>query len=221
MSDWGGERLKAKNLHQVEKKSLERYRYARKYCRGKKVLDAACGCGYGSYILSRVAKRVLALDYSKEAIDFANKWWLAKNIKYCCFNLNQDLTTLGKFEAIVSLETVEHLKTPILKTCRKFYELLSFGGLLILSHPEKEVSPKQKSHRSSLERFLGLINKNFLQGKRKVNSYGQFNPFHKHFNIDGEKLKNQLLNLGFRLRDEWYQPPRFYYYYHLLVLEKK
>jgi hypothetical protein len=45
--------------------------------------------------------------------------------------------------------------------------------------------------------------------------------FHKHFNIDGEFIKNMMISIGFMIKDEWYQPGRFYYPYHLIVGEKK
>ena len=209
MNHWGKEQLKAKNLEEVERKSLERYKFAQKYCKNAGVLDAASGCGYGSYILSKVARTVLGIDRSKNVIEFAQKHWIAPNISYRQFDLNSDLISLGKFDVIVSLETIEHLKTPILETCKKFYQLLFSGDLLILSHPEKEENPYRKGFRRLLKEFLGLSKK--IKPK----------TFHQHFNFDGEKLKSQLVKMGFKVRDEWYQSPRFSYYYHLLVLEKK
>jgi 2-polyprenyl-3-methyl-5-hydroxy-6-metoxy-1,4-benzoquinol methylase len=134
MDGWGGERQIGQKLEDIEIKHVERYEFARKYCKGKDVLDVACGCGYGSYILFQEAKSVLGIDYSQEAIDYARKFWLAKNITFRQFDLNSDITPLGTFDVIVSLETVEHLDTPIIQTCQKFYKTLRPGGLLILSH---------------------------------------------------------------------------------------
>ena len=39
-----------------------RYEFAVPYCRGKRVLDVACGAGYGSDLLAGVARRVTGLD---------------------------------------------------------------------------------------------------------------------------------------------------------------
>lgn len=224
-----GERQAGIKLSDIEIKHRERYRYAQKFCRDKKVLDAACGCGYGAYILSQSAKSVLGVDYSKEAVEFAQKFWSKKNIQYQQFDLNQDLTLLGKFDIIVSLETIEHLDVPILETCEKFYQLLSSGGLFILSHPEKEASPDQKSRKKDKEQKNHLVASFTMKGlkwcknmiKRLLGNKQRQATYHKHFNIDGKKLKGQLVNMGFRVKDEWYQLPRFYYYYHLLVLEKE
>jgi len=138
MDGWNGERQIGQKLDDIEIKHVERYLFARDYCKDKDVLDAACGCGYGSNILSKEANTVLGVDYSQEAIDYAKKYWIAENISFRQFDLNFDLTPLGRFDVIVSFETIEHLDIPIIKTCQNFYKSLYNGGLLILSHPEKE-----------------------------------------------------------------------------------
>jgi len=189
MDGWNGERQIGQKLDDIEKKHVERYLFARKYCKDKEVLDAACGCGYGSNILSKEANNVLGVDYSQEAIDYAKKYWIAENILFQQFDLNGDLVPLGKFDAIVSFETIEHLDTPILETCQKFYNILRIGGFLILSHPEKEAKSSSAS-------------------------------FHKHFNIKGEEIRKMMIDIGFHIEDEWYQPGRFYFPYHLIVGRK-
>ena len=49
------------------------YEFAEKYCKNKIVLDFGCGTGYGSYFISKIAKKVIAVDISKEAIDSCKK----------------------------------------------------------------------------------------------------------------------------------------------------
>lgn len=242
-----GERQVGAELSDIEPKHVERYKFAQKYCTDKDVLDAACGCGYGSNILSKEAKSVLGIDNSQETIDYARNFWVAENITFRQADINSDLTTLGKFDVVVSLETVEHLDTPISETCRKFYKILRPGGLLIVSHPEKEALPGEvveeqhpitpslikrtariierapyhlhNRHYSVIWGFISSITWGFIksrilrQGPKSLN-------FHKHFNIDGELVKNSLINIGFQIKDEWYQPGRFYFPYHLIVGEK-
>ena len=233
------EQLFTSKLSDVEIKSLQRYEFAQKYCHCKGVLDAACGCGYGSNILSKEAKSVLGIDYSQEAIDYAQEVWAAKNITFKQVEINSDLTTLGKFDVVVSLETVEHLDAPIIETCQKFHKILRPGGLLVLSHPEKEALPgtKIKEHNpnkplltETITRYIkrapyhlykrnfsviwGFINSKIPRKRRGPIIY------HKHFNIDGESVKNSLIDIGFQIKDEWYQPGRFYYPYHVIVVEK-
>ena len=222
------EQLFATKLSDVEKTHVERYKFAQKYCMNKGVLDAACGCGYGSNILSKEAKNVLGIDNSREAIHYAQKFWAAKNITFKRADLNSDLTTLGNFDVVISLETVEHLDAPIIQACQKFQEILRPGGLLILSHPEKEAPPETKIKEHLTETIIRYIQRapyhlykmhysviwNFIKKRRRPIIY------HKHFNIDGELVKNSLINIGFQIKDEWYQPGRFYFPYHVIVGEK-
>ncbi len=247
------EQLFATELSDVEIKSLQRYEFAQKYCHGKYVLDAACGCGYGSNILSREAKRVLGVDYSQEAIDYALKFWAAKNITFKQADLNSDLTTLGDFDVVVSLETVEHLDAPIIETCQKFHKILRPGGLLIMSHPEQEALPGERveenpsttpdlmktiariiqrapyhlynRHYSVIWGFISSITWGFIKikilGKDPVRQVPKPIIYHKHLHIDGETVKNDLISIGFKIKDEWYQPGRVYFPYHLIVAEKK
>lgn len=242
-----GEQLYTTKLSDVEIRSLQRYEYARSYCQGKDVLDAACGCGYGSNILSHQAKSVLGVDNSQEAIDYAQRHWGTENITFKQFDLDSEQITLGAFDVIVSLETIEHIDTPILQTCRKFHRILRPGGLLVMSHPEKEIDPAEKaktnpSAASSLNKSMAekikravyyLRHRNFsiLWDFIKSRTWGSIKgkilnktpsvSYHKHFNINGELVRKGLTEIGFQIKDEWHQPGRFYYTYHIIVGEKK
>ena len=234
-----GERQVGTKLSDIEPKHVQRYEFAQKYCVDKDVLDAACGCGYGSNILSKEAKSVLGVDYSPEAIDYAQKFWGAKNITFRQSDLNSDLATLGDFDVIISLETVEHLDTPIIQTCRKFYQILRPSGVLILSHPEKQTHPGKEAEENPLKKptLLKAMARNIQKAvyhlykrnfsilwsfiKDKIlKKAGNCVSYHKHFNIDGEYIRNSLTDIGFQIRDEWYQPGRFYFPYHIIVAEK-
>jgi 2-polyprenyl-3-methyl-5-hydroxy-6-metoxy-1,4-benzoquinol methylase len=50
-----------------------RYHFAARWCEGKRVLDVACGEGYGSALLARGASRVTGVDISPEAVAHAQK----------------------------------------------------------------------------------------------------------------------------------------------------
>ena len=138
MDGFGGERQIGKVFEEIEPKHIERYNFANKFVsKGDVVLDAACGIGYGSTILAENAKSVLSLDNSEEALEYCRTHWGAENITYDVIDLESDFqnNVNGKFDVIVSLETLEHLENPLIETCMKFYELLELGGHLIVSHP--------------------------------------------------------------------------------------
>lgn len=97
--------------------AIERYRIVRKYASGV-VADAACGCGYGSWMLSRCPSvdRVIGLDADEESIAFARLEYPAASINFATCDLQgpglTDVLTGSAVDTVVSVETVEHLAEP-------------------------------------------------------------------------------------------------------------
>lgn len=117
---------------------LNRYLLARSYCSGKKVLDIACGEGYGSYVMAESwgAAQVHGVDNSPEAIESARKNFTSQRVVYHC----QDAERLGElfgsdeFDLIVSLETFEHLRNPQ-PVLRELNRILKPEGTVIVTCP--------------------------------------------------------------------------------------
>jgi 2-polyprenyl-3-methyl-5-hydroxy-6-metoxy-1,4-benzoquinol methylase len=57
-------------VSEIKTDHVKRYELAAKYAKGR-VLDAACGCGYGSSILYAMGTEVVAVDASADAIGWA------------------------------------------------------------------------------------------------------------------------------------------------------
>ncbi|MFT9497915.1 class I SAM-dependent methyltransferase [Anaerosolibacter sp.] len=136
-----GERIIPKVMNPKSGLLLEhlfRYRFARKFCRGR-VLDIACGVGYGSEILFKKNPAIteyVGIDHCQESIDYGNKHY--KNYKTSYFAddaLNKNLHTLyGRFDTIISFETIEHFNGDV-KFIQNLYNLLKSNGTLIISTP--------------------------------------------------------------------------------------
>lgn len=117
---------------------LVRYALVRKFCRGKRVLDVACGEGYGSFLMkSWGAREVIGVDNSGEAIRIANSLFSRKGIQFVrgdAQSLDRVLRGYNQFDLIVSFETIEHVNDS-----RRFVELLkqqrSEPGIVIISCP--------------------------------------------------------------------------------------
>ena len=117
-----------------------RYQLAASYAAGKTVLDAACGSGYGAYLLATSgAKKVWAVDADQAALEPAAKRYSHEAIEFLTDNV-QSLAKIGEAEVdlAVSLETIEHLPNSD-SFLQQVKRVLKPGGLAIISTPNREV----------------------------------------------------------------------------------
>src|SRR5262245_3142175 len=87
---------------------VARYRFALPYIEGRKVLDIACGTGYGVELLGRTAGFVVGVDVDAEAAQQA----LTECGENSAVLLGDGLRLPfgdGVFEVITTFETLEHL----------------------------------------------------------------------------------------------------------------
>jgi 2-polyprenyl-3-methyl-5-hydroxy-6-metoxy-1,4-benzoquinol methylase len=121
-------------VNEIKKDHVNRYLFAKQHVTGR-VLDAACGCGYGSKILLENAVEVVGVDYSLEAIGWAREFFRGPH--FIRGKIEESPWT-GQFETVVSLETLEHLQNPeeALKAFRR-----SCIGTLIASVPNENLYP--------------------------------------------------------------------------------
>ncbi|PIN85956.1 hypothetical protein COV19_07100 [Candidatus Woesearchaeota archaeon CG10_big_fil_rev_8_21_14_0_10_44_13] len=143
------------------------------------VLDIACGCGYGSNILSKKAFQVYAVDMDHDTIKRNKKLYRSKNLHFICSEATQTKLAKGSFDVIVSLETIEHINNYGL-FLKEVYKLLKKGGVMILSTPNKKFNdalfntkkPFCNSHKKEFktEELLNII-KN--KGFKNVDVYTQ------------------------------------------------
>jgi SAM-dependent methyltransferase len=114
MSLDNGERQVAPVLSGIRRDHVARYEFvAARLPKGSRVLDLACGIGYGSQLLAKAGHRVIGIDASPEAIAYAEEYYSHPNVSYEC-HAAEDLHAdeFGTFDAVVSFETIEHLSEP-------------------------------------------------------------------------------------------------------------
>lgn len=89
---------------------IERYALLRQFAKGV-VCDAACGCGYGSYLLSTNpdVNSVIGLDSNSDIIDFANREYRDNKTQFFNVNINEWMTD-KKIDMLFSVETIEHIE---------------------------------------------------------------------------------------------------------------
>lgn len=138
----------------------ERYDIFKKYCKDKYVCDIACGTGWGSFILSKVASKVKGIDISENNIEFANENWLADNIEYIVGDFKGRWE--NNYDVIVSSETIEHIDIPIEESIKIYYKNLRKEGMLCLTHPENDETEINQHHhfRIKSEDVLHLLKEN-------------------------------------------------------------
>jgi SAM-dependent methyltransferase len=114
---------------------LQRYRFAAACLSGERVLDMACGCGYGTALLAQLHpdKTLVGVDIDPAAIAYAEEHYRLPNLSYRCADA-QSFSAAQPFDCIVSLETIEHLPSPRLLVAN-YAALLAEHGQVIASVP--------------------------------------------------------------------------------------
>ena len=119
-----------------------RYLWASEFTRGAQVLDIACGSGFGvKILLERGAARVVAADLSEEALLAAEEALRPFGDRAEVRKVDALEMSLedGTFDAVTSMETLEHLPDP-LRFVSEAARVLRPGGILALSTPNALVT---------------------------------------------------------------------------------
>src|SRR4051794_25540520 len=91
---------------------LKRYEFARRFCAGKVVVDAAWGVGHGSAARSGSARSVVGVDVDEASIAYAREHYARPNVEFWVATLLEPPLDDRYFEVIASFETIEHLPDP-------------------------------------------------------------------------------------------------------------
>lgn len=132
----------------------KRYRFALPYCAGKRVLDAACGVGYGTSILAERAAEVVGVDVDEKSVAYATRRYGAPNVAFRVADLVAPGLAEEPFDVVCSFETLEHLddRDAFLSNVTG---ALRAGGVLVVSTPRAErttESPENPYHRIEYDR---------------------------------------------------------------------
>jgi SAM-dependent methyltransferase len=116
--------------------SLERYAFAATHAQPGRLLDIACGVGYGTRFLSDQAAQVgsaLGLDLSESAVSYAEERYANERTSFRAGDAMRFDDPEG-FDTVVSIETIEHLPDPAGFVAR-LVGLVRPGGVLVASVP--------------------------------------------------------------------------------------
>jgi 2-polyprenyl-3-methyl-5-hydroxy-6-metoxy-1,4-benzoquinol methylase len=128
---------------------LKRYAFARDYVGGKRVLDIACGVGYGTQYLAETATEVIGVDLDSEAIQFAcDHYASSANVRFVQGDALQVPLEDASFDVICSFETIEHVPD-VDRFLREVRRLLKPDGVFLVSTPaarHSTSSPENPHH---------------------------------------------------------------------------
>ena len=114
-----------------------RYHFAAPWARGKRVLDIACGEGYGTALLAREAREAIGVDISEAAVAHASGTYAGvANLRYLRGSATAIPLPDASIDFAVSFETIEHLEGHE-AFLAELARVLTPEGVLLLSSPDK------------------------------------------------------------------------------------
>ena len=181
------ERIVPEELAEGETTGLEtlhlhvaRYNFAYRHLGGaSRILDIACGVGYGSDILKHEnsVASIVGVDISADAISYAQAHYARDGVSF----VKQDVMTFegAAFDAVISLETIEHLPAPEAFIARVVSKLLKPGGVFIGSAPVTPSVDANPHHMTDFSRrsFRRLLSSHGLVEMDSLIQVQPFNPF--------------------------------------------
>jgi SAM-dependent methyltransferase len=113
------------------RRHLAVYQWVAARCAGLRVVDMACGEGYGTDVLGRRARFVTGVDANPEAHEHARLKYERPGVRFV-----RDLVERygEECDAVVFLQTIEHVERPV-EVLRHFRSMLRPGGAAYVSTP--------------------------------------------------------------------------------------
>jgi SAM-dependent methyltransferase len=119
----------------VHAEHLVRYRVAAQLARSQRVLDAACGEGYGTSLLAAAdAGSVTGLDVDVSTVTHARS--RHPGPEFVVGDVRELPFADGSFDLVVCFETIEHVSDPE-RVLGEFDRVMADDGLLLVSTPNK------------------------------------------------------------------------------------
>jgi SAM-dependent methyltransferase len=133
---WTGERFIPSVTGETALEHLHRYALALNLAPGKRVLDIACGEGYGSHLLAGKATSVVGIDLDAEAVAHACIKYNLTNLEFRQGDCTDLPLAAGSIDLVVSFETLEHHAEhdAMLAELRR---VLTPDGVLLISTPDR------------------------------------------------------------------------------------
>ena len=143
---------------------IYRYQFAAPYVPRKRVLDIACGDGYGSAaLLAAGAESVIGIDISEDICRRARRKYDVDARQGSAENIPLPSNSI---DVVVSFETIEHLQQPE-KFLDECVRVLAPHGMLIVSTPNSDITQANgvdnpyHIHEMNEREFRSALNRRF------------------------------------------------------------
>ena len=143
-----GERFLPACTGEIAYEHWHRYAFARRFVAGKRVLDAACGEGYGSALLGEAAASVVGVDIDGPTIAHAgSRYGSEGRVRFIEGSCTELPLPDASIDVVVSFETIEHLREEDQpRMVAEFARVLSPGGIVVISSPNKRLYSDERSY---------------------------------------------------------------------------
>lgn len=161
----------------IKRNDLEKHQFIRGVTRYKRAidlcqrkgglwLDAACGSGYGTRMISKVADYAIGIEIDPITTKYAKKYYSNSNIQFRVGDINNlEFDIANMLDVVIGLEVIEHVVDciPFLK---RVYKILKPNGIAIVTTPISEkggANPLNKYHLNELtqEQFVKITSEIF------------------------------------------------------------
>lgn len=187
-----------------------RYLYANSFVKNKRVLDIACGEGFGTYFLSTQAKAIIGVDIDLEVIKYANQNYSNSNLQFINGSAMEiPINITSQFDVIISFETIEHItENDQIKFLSEVKRLLKPNGIFIVSTPDKLYYSDIPNHqnRFHLKEFYRSEFESFLNKSFKHTSIVGQQIHTASYISDPLKSSNEILEFNLKLTDQGFLP---------------
>lgn len=144
-----------------------RYRFCLDLVVGQRVLDLACGEGFGSAKMAKYAKRVCGVDIDPLTVAHAEATYKRDNLHYLCGSCSKIPLPDASVDVVISFETIEHHDEheAMMDEIRR---VLRPGGALVISSPDKLTYSDERNFNNEFhvkelyaEEFTSLLKSRF------------------------------------------------------------
>ncbi len=152
---------------QIAYEHWHRYAFAKRWAVGRNVLDVACGTGYGTALLSTVARLCWGIELDRETAQEASRLAAAENLCVLQADVGKLPLATASMDMVVAFEILEHVED-YQSLMQELARVLSPDGMLLISTPNKASYSDDRHYRNPYhvkefyrDEFLALLHRYF------------------------------------------------------------